>query len=42
MLSAAHLEARSVVDIDQQPPGAFHWTVLAETVPNDDGGRSGG
>ena len=42
MLSAAHLEARSVVDIDQHPPGAFHWTVLAETVPNDDGGRSGG
>lgn len=30
MLSVAHLEALSVVDIDQQPPGSFHWTVLAE------------
>ncbi|MEX1008035.1 MAG: class I SAM-dependent methyltransferase [Acidimicrobiia bacterium] len=32
MLTDAHLEALSVVDIDQQPPGSFHWTVLAEAA----------
>jgi hypothetical protein len=38
MLSAARLEARSLVDIDQHPPGALHWTVLAELETGDNGG----
>jgi tellurite methyltransferase len=41
MLSAASLEARSVVDVDQSPPGAFHWTVLAEAVSSDHGQHGG-
>ncbi len=35
MLSAAHLEVRSLADVDQQPPGAYHWTVVAEAVSSD-------
>ncbi len=41
MLSDAQLEARSVIDIDQQPPGGFHWTVLVEAAPTDVGGCRG-
>jgi tellurite methyltransferase len=33
MLRDAHLDARSVVDVDQLAAGAFHWTVLAEAAP---------
>jgi len=42
MLNDAHFEVRSALDIDQQPPGGFHWTVLAEATPNDPGLRFNG
>jgi hypothetical protein len=42
MLNDAHFEVRSALDIDQQSPGGFHWTVLAEATPNDPGLRFSG
>jgi 2-polyprenyl-3-methyl-5-hydroxy-6-metoxy-1,4-benzoquinol methylase len=32
LLSAVGFEAKEVVDVDQHPPGGWHWTVLAETA----------
>jgi hypothetical protein len=32
LLAAAGFEVVSMADMDQQPPGSFHWLVVAETV----------
>jgi tellurite methyltransferase len=33
LLAGAGFEAMSIVDVDQHPPGGWHWVVLAEIVP---------
>lgn len=33
LLAGAGFEAMSIVDVDQHPPGGWHWVLLAEMVP---------
>jgi 2-polyprenyl-3-methyl-5-hydroxy-6-metoxy-1,4-benzoquinol methylase len=32
LLRAAGFEVKELIDVDQHPPGGWHWTVLAETA----------
>jgi hypothetical protein len=33
LLAARGLDVMSMEDVDQRPPGGWHWTVLAEAGP---------
>jgi tellurite methyltransferase len=37
LLRTAGFEAKALIDIDQLPPGGWHWTVLAETAATSAG-----